>query len=130
MMSFNGRPPAPATEKAYFSGFSSSAFTAYSSHSPVAIFSTGPSYRYHLPSLVMPMGTISYFDVSTAPITDVADSLETSCSSERPPKIIPSFIILTSFSAMSGRNFSFPIRSRTAPLRTARRQRTSAVHLV
>src|SRR5262249_8964394 len=43
----------------------------------------------HRPSLVMAIGTISYFEMSIALITDSADRSETSCSPERPPNITP-----------------------------------------
>src|SRR6476659_6189450 len=41
------------------------------------------------PSLVMPIGTTSYFCLSIALSTDAAESNETSCSPLRPPKRIP-----------------------------------------
>src|SRR6476661_4990921 len=41
------------------------------------------------PSLVMPIGTTSYFCLSMAFRTEAADSNETSCSPLRPPKRIP-----------------------------------------
>src|SRR6201988_2725296 len=41
------------------------------------------------PSLVMPMGVISYFLGSMALRTDAAESSETSCSPLRPPKRTP-----------------------------------------
>src|SRR5438270_7699361 len=41
------------------------------------------------PSLVMPMGTTSYFSLSIASSTDAADSSEISCSPLRPPKRTP-----------------------------------------
>src|SRR5882724_2265239 len=41
------------------------------------------------PSLVMPIGTTSYFCLSMALRTDAAESRETSCSPLRPPKSIP-----------------------------------------
>jgi hypothetical protein len=37
----------------------------------------------------MPIGTISYLDLSSALITDAADTSDTSCSTDRPPKITP-----------------------------------------
>src|SRR6266481_3369584 len=41
------------------------------------------------PSFVMPMGTTSYFVLSTAFTTEAADSNDTSCSPLRPPKRMP-----------------------------------------
>src|SRR3954471_18553448 len=43
----------------------------------------------HRPSLVMPIGTTSYFSLSIASSTDAADSSEISCSPLRPPNRIP-----------------------------------------
>src|SRR5260370_7842348 len=44
------------------------------------------------PSLVIPIGTTSYFSLSRFAITDVADASDTSCSPERPPKTSPTRI--------------------------------------
>src|SRR5204862_6353550 len=41
------------------------------------------------PSLVIAMGMTSYFDLSIASMTELAERIETSCSPERPPKITP-----------------------------------------
>src|SRR6202007_3347536 len=43
----------------------------------------------HRPSLVMPMGTTSYFSLSIALTTDAAESNDTSCSPLRPPNRTP-----------------------------------------
>src|SRR5690242_8108080 len=53
--------------------------------SPVAI---------HLPCLVMPMGTTSYFSGSIARITLRAEARETSCSLDWPPNTTPTLIFL------------------------------------
>src|SRR5207244_1138435 len=49
------------------------------------------------PSLVIAMGTTSYFVRSIASITALAERSETSCSPERPPKITPtrSFLVIS-----------------------------------
>ena len=44
------------------------------------------------PSGVMPIGTTSYFSLSRAFMTAVAETRDTSCSPERPPKMIPTRI--------------------------------------
>src|SRR6266705_4481504 len=44
------------------------------------------------PSLVIPIGTTSYFSLSRFAITEVAEASDTSCSPERPPKTSPTRI--------------------------------------
>src|ERR1051326_4266310 len=47
----------------------------------------------HFPSCVIPMGTTSYLSLSSAVITEAAETSETSCSAERPPKRTPTRIL-------------------------------------
>src|SRR3989442_5101855 len=49
----------------------------------------GSTPRSQEPSLVMPMGTTSYLSLSRLAMTDAAEASETSCSPERPPKMMP-----------------------------------------
>jgi hypothetical protein len=56
---------------------------------PLEGFASTPSSKLlssHCPSRVMKTGTASYFAGSSARMTLVAESTETSCSAERPPK--------------------------------------------
>src|SRR5438067_1543257 len=43
----------------------------------------------HFPSGVMPMGMTSYFFLSSASMMDAAETRETSCSADLPPKTTP-----------------------------------------
>ena len=56
-----------------------------SSQAPPGIFAGSPWYRYHFPSLEIPIITNSYASVSIWVITAWADCRETSCSLEHPP---------------------------------------------
>src|SRR4030042_5281873 len=64
--------------------------------SPSLDFSNASAWEEltHRPSWVIPMGTTSYFSVSSALMTDVAETSETSCSPERPPKMTPTLSFL------------------------------------
>src|SRR5271168_3149668 len=81
-----GDSPTPISEPALGSGGSITRCPRLStSGSSFCVFSP-TSQR---PSLVMPMGTASYFSGSSARSTDCAEAIETSCSPERPPKSTP-----------------------------------------
>ena len=56
---------------------------------PLASMCCASSASSQWPVLAMPMGTTSYFFLSMAARTEAAERSETSCSPERPPKMIP-----------------------------------------
>ena len=54
----------------------------------------GSPCNSHVPSRLIPIAATSYLERSSAPITDLADSSDTSCSPDRPPRTTPTLILL------------------------------------